>query len=120
VSREELKPFNWRTEGFVARLQSAWSGIQVDVYTDQDAFQVYSCNFQNGSMALKQSQGLFDNPNFPRTIPKYGCVVLEVQDYIDGINHPEWKRGKKQIFEPGGDPYVLQASYRFSVNSTLS
>jgi aldose 1-epimerase len=78
--------------------------------------QLYTCNGQNSSMALKKTQGLFDNPKFPRTIPQYGCVVLEVQDYIDGINHPEWGRGPKQIFEPGGDPYVLQASYRFSVS----
>ena len=118
VNRDQSGPYDWRTDGFVARLQSAWSGIQLDVYSDQDAFQMYSCNGQNGSMALKSTQGLFDDEDFPRTIPKYGCVVLEVEDYIDAINQPEWQRSKKQIFEPGGDPYVLQASYRFSINST--
>jgi aldose 1-epimerase len=81
---------------------------------------MYSCNFQNGSMALKKSQGLLDNPKFPRTIPKYGCVVLEVEDWIDAINHAEWQRRKKQIFEPGGDPYVLQARYKFSINTTVA
>ncbi|KAK2735481.1 aldose 1-epimerase [Colletotrichum kahawae] len=120
VNRNDLGSYNWRNEGYVARLQSAWSGIQLDVYTDQDAFQMYSCNQQDGSMALKKTQGLFDNKDFPRIIPKYGCLVLEVQDWIDGINNPSWGRGKKQIFEPGGDPYVLQASYRFSINSTVS
>ncbi|KAK3683823.1 aldose 1-epimerase [Podospora appendiculata] len=120
VSRDQEGPYDWRKDGFVARLQSAWSGIQLDVYSDQEAFQMYSCNGQNGSMALKTTQGLFDNPEFPRTIPKYGCVVLEVEDWIDGINRPEWQRGRKQIFEPGGDPYVLQASYRFSINSTAA
>lgn len=79
---------------------------------------MYSCNFQDGSMTLKKDQGLFDNPKFPRTVPKYGCLVLEVEEWIDGINHPEWGREKKQIFGPGGDPYVLQASYQFSINST--
>ena len=59
---------------------------------------------------------MFDEPDFPRVIGQYGCVVLEVQDWIDGINHPEWGRGDKQIFRPGGEPYVLQASYVFSVN----
>ena len=102
----------------MARLQSAWSGIQLDVFSDQEAFQLYSCNGQNGSMALKQTQGLFNNTKFPRTIPQYGCVVLEVEDWIDAINQPEWGRSKRQIYEPGGDPYVLQASYRFSINST--
>lgn len=79
---------------------------------------MYSCNSQNGSVALKTTQGLDDNPDFPRVIPPYGCVVLEVEDWIDAINQPEWQRGSKQIYEPGGDPYVLQASYRFSINST--
>lgn len=119
VNREE--PYNWREEGgFVARLQSAWSGIQLDVYTDQEAFQVYSCNGQNGTLTLKETQGLHDNPDFPRTIPQYGCVVMEVEDWIDAINHPEWGREDKHIFGPGGDPYVLQASYVFSINSTAS
>lgn len=43
---------------------------------------------------------------------------MEVQDWIDGINQPQWGREKKQIFGPGDDPYVLQASYRFSLNDT--
>ncbi|GAP83685.1 putative aldose 1-epimerase [Rosellinia necatrix] len=119
VNREE--PYNWRDENkFVARLQSAWSGIQLDVYSDQEAFQVYSCNGQNGSVALKTTQGLHDNPDFPRTIPQYGCLVLEVEDWIDAINHPEWGREDKHIFGPSGDPYVLQASYVFSINTTAT
>jgi aldose 1-epimerase len=119
VNREQHQ--DWRNDGnFVARMQSAWSGIQLDVYSDQEAFQMYSCNGQNGSMALKTTQGIFDDADFPRTIPKYGCVVLEVEDWIDAINHPEWQRDQRQIYEPGGDPYVLQASYRFSINSTAT
>lgn len=118
VNREASGPFDWRADGgWIARLHSPWSGIQLDVYTDQEAFQFYSCNGQNGSMALKSTQGLFDNPDFPRTIPKYGCLVFEVEDWIDAINQPEWGRDKKHIFGPGDDPYVLQASYRFSVDS---
>lgn len=52
---------------------------------------------------------------FLRTIPQYGCVVFEVQDYIDGINNFQWWR--RQIYGPGDDPYVLQAKYRFSLVS---
>jgi aldose 1-epimerase len=66
-------------------LRSAWSGIQVDVFTDQEAFQIYSCGGQNGSMALKETQGLFNVSERPRTIPQYGCIVMEVEDWIDGI-----------------------------------
>lgn len=51
-------------------------------------------------------------------VPQYGCVVLEVQDWIDGINHPEWGREDKQIFRPGGDPYVLRAAYVFGVEGS--
>ncbi|KAK3946135.1 galactose mutarotase-like domain-containing protein [Diplogelasinospora grovesii] len=121
VNREQDGPYDWRSEGgFVARLQSAWSGIQLDVYSDQEAFQMYSCNGMNGSMTLKSTQGLHGNADFPRTIPQYGCVVLEVEDWIDAINQPEWQRSKKQIYEPGGDPYVLQASYKFSINTTAT
>ena len=115
TNRQE--PYSWRSDP-VARLRSAWSGIQVDVFTDQDAFQIYSCGGQNGSMALKSTQGLFNVTDRPRTIQQYGCMVMEVEDWIDGINYPEWGREKKQVFGPGDDPYVLQASYKFSLNST--
>ncbi len=108
--------YDWRKDGFIASLASAWSGVQLDIYSDQDAFQMYSCNGQNGSMALKKTQGLLDEDKFPRTIPRYGCVVLEVQDYIDAINQPAWQRNNKQFFAPGDGPYVLQASFRFSVD----
>jgi len=110
--------YDWRTGIPVARLRSAWSGIQLDVYSDQDAFQMYSCGGQNGSVALKSTQGLHDVADRPRVIEQYGCLVLEVEDWIGAINQPEWNRGSKQIFGPGDDPYVLQASYRFSLNGT--
>jgi aldose 1-epimerase len=79
---------------------------------------MYSCGGQNGSMALKSTQGIYDDPSRPRVIEQFGCIVLEVEDWIDAINQPEWGRSKRNIFGPGDDPYVLQASYRFSLNST--
>ncbi|RDW82382.1 galactose mutarotase-like protein [Coleophoma cylindrospora] len=118
TNRDQAGPFDWKTSGPVATLRSAWSGIQVDVHTDQEAFQVYTCSGQNGSMALKSTQGFFDDPSRPRVIEKYSCIVMEVEDWIDAINQPEWGRSSKQIYEPGGDPYVLQARYEFSINTT--
>ena len=47
---------------------------------------------------------------------KYGCVVMEVEDWIDGIHNPQWNRTEKQIFGPTDGPYVLRARYDFSVN----
>lgn len=51
---------------------------------------------------------------------KHGCVVIEVEDWIDGINNPEWGRLEKQIFGPADDAYVLQATYNFSLNHDLA
>lgn len=48
----------WRSDP-VASLASAWSGVQVDIYSDQDAFQVYSCNGQDGKHKL-QCIGILD------------------------------------------------------------
>ncbi|CEJ82244.1 Putative Aldose 1-epimerase [[Torrubiella] hemipterigena] len=115
VNRAAMGPYDWRESGPVARLSSKWSGIDLDIFTDQDAFQVYTCSGMDGSTPVKKTQGIDGNDKFPRTIPKYGCIVMEVEDYIDGINHPEWGRDKKQIFGPGDDPYVLQARYSFKV-----
>ncbi|TKA80828.1 hypothetical protein B0A49_01758 [Cryomyces minteri] len=121
VNREQDGPYDWREKGPVATLGSPFSGIQVDVYSDQQAFQVYTCSGQNGSLALKNTQGFFnDTSNHPRVVEKYGCVVMEVEDWIDAINQPEWQRSKRNIFGPGDDPYVLEASYNFSVNKTLA
>ncbi|PTB59412.1 hypothetical protein M431DRAFT_491018 [Trichoderma harzianum CBS 226.95] len=106
VNRDALGPFDWRTEGPVASLSSPWSGIHLDVYSDQTAFQVYSCNGQNGTLTLKKTQGLHNNKKFPRTIPKYGCLVMEVEDWIDGINNPEW--GRKQIWGPDDGPSEME------------
>lgn len=38
-------------------------------------------------------------------------VVLEAEDYIDGINNPEW--GRDQIYGPDR-PYFWKADYKFS------
>lgn len=53
VNRDQNGPFDWRKSGPVATLASPWSGIKLDIYTDQEAFQVYSCPGQNGKSAVK-------------------------------------------------------------------
>ncbi|KAJ8114885.1 hypothetical protein OPT61_g3331 [Boeremia exigua] len=111
VNRDQNGPFDWRKSGPVASLSSAWSGIKLDIFTDQEAFQVYSCIGQNGSLPIKSTQGLDGRR---RTVEQYGCVVMEVQDYIDAINQPEWQREKRQIFGPDDPAYTLEADYVFS------
>jgi len=115
VNRAQNGPYDWRTAGPVASLSSNFTGIKVEIFTDQDAFQVYSCGGQNGTIPLKSTQGLFDGSR-PRVVEQFGCVVMEVEDWIDAINQPEWQRDKKNIFGPGDDPYVLEARYSFSIN----
>jgi len=118
VNRDSANKRHWDdADEAILNIYSPWSGIRLDIYSDQDAVQLYSCNGQNGSLPLQSTQGIFgDEENFPRTIPQYGCVVLEVQDWIDGVNHPEWGREAKHVFSPGGDPFVLRAKYKFSVH----
>jgi galactose mutarotase-like enzyme len=46
----------WWTDDPVASLRSEWSGIQLNVYSDQAAFQLYSCNGQNGEILTHVSE----------------------------------------------------------------
>jgi aldose 1-epimerase len=48
VNRAQNGPYNWAKDGPVSTLSSDFSGIRVDTYSDQDAFQIYSCGGQNG------------------------------------------------------------------------
>ena len=68
-----------------------------------------------GTFPIKSTQGFFDNADRPRVTEQYGCVVLEVEDWIDGINNPQWGRDPYQIFGPANGPYVLEARYGFSL-----
>ena len=111
VNRAQNGPYDWRTSGPVASIWSEWSGIKLDIFSDQEAFQMYSCIGQNGTLPIKSTQGVEGRDAF---VQKYGCVVMEVQDWIDAINHPEWGRQKKQIFSPDGPAYTLEANYVFS------
>ena len=73
-------------------------------------------NGKTGTLPLKKTQGFFgEDARFPRVVPQYGCVVLEVQDWIDGINNPAWMRLPKQVIGPNTAPYTLEATYSFSV-----
>lgn len=125
----------WWEADPIASLRSEWSGIQLNIHSEESAFQLYSCNGQDGEvpttsqpsinrtnvllgkMPLKKTQGFFNDPKRPRVVPKYGCLVMEVQDWIDGINNPAWLRDAKQIIGPKGPPFELEAMYTFAVKS---
>ncbi|PVH98677.1 aldose 1-epimerase [Periconia macrospinosa] len=90
-------------------LSSKWSGIKADLRTNQDAVVLYTCNWNDGKTEFKNTQGVKGQDKF---IPRDGCIAIEAQDYVDGINHPEWGRLDKQIFGPG-QKYHWESSWEF-------
>lgn len=99
------------------RIASDKTGISLDVATNQAAVQIYSCNGQNGSIATKQSQSkrnkAQDGNAGAEYVNKYGCIVVETEDWIDGINQPQWGRRPYQIFGPEDGPAINRATYQF-------
>lgn len=102
---------------------SMWSnttGIQLDLSTNQQGIQVYTCNGQNGTIPVKPSQQQTNanvNPNAAaptRFIQQFGCVAIEPQAWIDGINNPQWGVSNYEIFSPTTGPSVNYATYDFS------
>jgi len=95
----------------VVTLSSEWSGIKADLRTNQEAIVLYTCNWNDGKTEFKSTQGVKGQDKF---IPKDGCIAIEAQDYVDGINHPEWGRLDKQIFGPG-QKYHWESSWTFGL-----
>jgi galactose mutarotase-like enzyme len=61
ISREQFGPSTflpladgglWWEASPVASLRSNWSGLQVDIYTDQDGIQLNACNSQDGKLQI--------------------------------------------------------------------
>ncbi|KAJ5861762.1 uncharacterized protein N7529_009072 [Penicillium soppii] len=99
------------------RASSSTTGITLEVATNQAALQIYTCNGQNGSIATKESQAKRNKANGGDAgathVNKYGCFVIETEDWIDGINNPEWGRRDYQVFGPDDGPAVNIATYQF-------
>ena len=98
---------------------SMWSnttGIKMDVTTNQQGVQIYTCNGQNGTIPVRQSQqdANEDSDSAAAFVQQYGCVVIEPQAYIDGINNPGWGADKYEIFSPETGPLVHFTTYDFS------
>lgn len=96
---------------------STWSpvtGIRLDVSTNQQGLQIYSCIGQNGTIPVKPSQVARNNGTGATFVNKFGCIVIETQDWIDGINNPQWGRNDWQIYSPETGPAVNYATYDFS------
>ncbi|PWN93614.1 galactose mutarotase-like protein [Acaromyces ingoldii] len=98
----------------VLELTSPESGIKMSVKTDQDAIQIYSCPgvsapATKGSLPRKRVHG--GDGTLDEIYDNNSCVVVEMEDYIDGINNPAWNRS--QIYSKDR-PYHWRAEYSFS------
>ncbi|KAI0169667.1 putative aldose 1-epimerase family protein [Hypoxylon sp. FL1284] len=91
----------------VAVLSSAHSGITMELYTDHDALHVQTWDEKHGDVSLKKNQGR-------GKVPPNGAISLEMQDWPDAVNHPEW-RNRKTIWGMDG-LYTSFATYKFSVD----
>lgn len=99
------------------RASSSTTGITLEVATNQAAVQIYTCSGQNGTIATKESQAKRNKENGGDAgathVNKYGCFVIETEDWIDGINQPQWGRTPYQVFGPEDGPAVNWATYQF-------
>ncbi|KAB8258818.1 putative aldose 1-epimerase family protein [Aspergillus pseudonomiae] len=99
----------WKKEDHpVASLSSARSGIKVELYTDQEALHVHTWNNKPDQVPLKRKQGT-------GIVPEYGAISLEMQDWTDGINNPQWQRESKTVWGMDG-LYTTFSTYKFSVD----
>jgi len=98
----------------VLTLSSNVTGINFDLYTNQQALIVYTCNKLNGTIPLKQSQQ-HSQDNSTVYATEHGCVAIETQGWIDGVNHPEWGQQEYQVFSYDMQPSVMWVKYVFGV-----
>ncbi|KNG85693.1 putative aldose 1-epimerase [Aspergillus nomiae NRRL 13137] len=100
----------------VVRMNSSTTGISMEVASNQQAVQIYSCVGQKGNIAIKPSQAKRNKEEGiegAKAVNKYGCIVIETEGWIDGINNPEWGQLSDQIYSPTGAPAVNWATYKF-------
>ncbi|KAL8925582.1 MAG: hypothetical protein Q9208_003474 [Pyrenodesmia sp. 3 TL-2023] len=100
------------TDLSILTLSSESTGIQLDIYTNQQSLQIYTCDNTDGTIPVKQSQQHGENTTY---VEQYGCIVIEPQQWIDGINHPEWGQDQYQIYTVDSQPAVMFARYDFSI-----
>ena len=105
------------TDLSVLTMSSNVTGIQLDIRTNQQNLQIYTCDNLNSTIPVKQSQQHATNGS-TTYVPKYGCVVIETQQWIGGINNPQWGQDQYQIYTVDSEPAVVFAQYDFSILSS--
>ncbi|KAK5165755.1 uncharacterized protein LTR77_008678 [Saxophila tyrrhenica] len=95
----------------VLQMYSPSTGIQMSLETNMQGTQIYTCNGQDGTTPVKKDQ---QHGNSTTMLEQHGCIVIEAQDWIDGINQPQWGRQQWQIFSPTTEPAVNYQKYTFT------
>lgn len=104
------------TDISVLTMSSNVTGIQLDIRTNQQNLQIYTCDNLNGTIPVKRSQQ--HNGSEVTNVPQFGCVVIETQQWIDGVNNPQWGQDEYQIYGVDTEPAVVFAQYDFSILSS--
>lgn len=102
----------------VLRMNSSVTGISMELASNQQAVQIYSCNSQNGTIPIKPSQARrneIEGQGGVEFVNKWGCVAIEPEGWIDAINQPEWGQQPYQIFSPESGPAINWATYQFGI-----
>lgn len=97
----------------ILRANSSTTGISLEITSNQQAVQIYTCMSQNGTIPIKPSQAKRNGGEGAKFVNKYGCMAIEPEGWIDGINHPEWGQLPYQIFAPDTAPAINWATYKF-------
>ena len=99
----------------ILRANSSTTGISIEVSSNQQAVQIFTCPSQNGTIPIKPSQEKRNNGEGAKALNQYGCLVIEPEGWIDGINHPEWGQLPYQVYAPDTAPAVSWTTYRFGI-----
>ncbi|KAI1779147.1 putative aldose 1-epimerase family protein [Hypoxylon cercidicola] len=104
-----MRPQPWKMEdGPAAILSSEHSGIQVELFTNQEALHVHTWKSGPDSVDLKKGQG-------QGRVPDFGAVSMEMQNWPDSLHHPEWQRQHETILGTNRI-YGGYSTFKFSVD----
>lgn len=103
------------TDLVVLTMSSPETGIKMDVRTNQQNLEIFSCNWFNGSIKAKADQQYSTGAGaMNSTYDLHGCIVVEPQGWVDAINWPQWGQEEYQVYGVDTLPAVNFAAYEFS------
>lgn len=115
IDRDPL--YSAASDGLVPslRLNSSTTGISMEVATNQPAVQFFTCLNMDGTIPVKASQVERNTKqkDAAEFVEKYGCLAIEPEGWIDGVNNQQWGQKSNIIYTPEGRPAVNLAQYTF-------